>query len=103
MNDDLNTPKALGIIHDMLNDHGNPVKKLELVKKFDNILGLRFNIPAQYSPKEDDKIAKKMAEYAEFRANKQFVQSDALRKEIEALGYEVRDTENGPYVVKKFF
>ena len=29
--------------------------------------------------------------------------TDALRKEIEALGYEVRDTENGSRLVKKLF
>jgi cysteinyl-tRNA synthetase len=48
-------------------------------------------------------IIEKLAQYNECRANKQFMQSDALRKELEDLGYEVRDTENGSRLVKKLF
>jgi cysteinyl-tRNA synthetase len=102
--DDLNAPQALAVIHEMLAGHGSPIRKLELIKKFDGVLNLGLNVPTQpYSQEKDQKIAEKVREYAQFRANKQFVQSDALRKEIEALGYSVRDTENGPYIVKKFF
>ena len=102
--DDLNAPQALAVIHEMLADHGSPTGKLELIKKFDKILGLGLNAPMQpYSQENDQKIAGKIKEYEQFRANKQFVQSDALRKEIESLGYSVRDTESGPYIVKKFF
>ncbi len=104
INDDLNTPKALGILHDMLRDHGSPAKKLELVKQFDKVLGLSLEVPIRaYSHQKDEKIAKKVEEYKKLRDNKQFTQSDALRKDIESLGYSIRDTEHGPYVSKIFF
>ena len=50
---------------------------------------------ALYNAGEEAEIAEKLEEYEEFRINKQFVQSDALRKEIEAVrirstGYERR-------------
>ena len=104
MNDDLNVPQALAIFHDMLNGpDGNPVEKIALARKFDAVLGLRLEDAMAYSPQEDKKIADKLEQYKELRSNKQFIQSDALRKEIEALGYSIRDTDHGPYVAKRFF
>jgi cysteinyl-tRNA synthetase len=103
INDDLNTPQALGILHAMLADNENPSRKLALLKKFDTVLGLGLDVPMNFLAQEDEKVAEMKLKYQQCRANKQFVQSDALRKEIEALGFEVRDTENGPQVVKKFF
>lgn len=103
INEDLNTSQALATLHDMLNDHGSPKKKLELVKKFDDVLGLQFANAMHHSRIEDSEIVEKQRQYDQLRANKQFVQSDALRKEIEGLGYSVRDTETGSYIVKKFF
>jgi cysteinyl-tRNA synthetase len=100
INDDLNTPKALGIVFDMLKDKEVPAKiKRSLLTAFDTVLGLNILQTEVISPE----IQEKAKQYQQFRVNKQFVQSDALRKEIEGLGYSVRDTENGPYIVKKFF
>ena len=49
------------------------------------------------------KITEKFEEYQTFRTNKQFIQSDALRKELESVGYEVRDEAKSSSLVKKFF
>jgi cysteinyl-tRNA synthetase len=104
MNDDLNTPQALALLHEMLGDHGTAQTKMALVKKFDEVLGLGLETPIKaYTGKKDAEIESKIDEYKKFRASKQFVQSDALRKELESLGYEVRDTEHGPHIVKRFF
>jgi cysteinyl-tRNA synthetase len=104
INDDLNTSQALGIFNEILNDGGSPTEKLELVKKFDQVFGLGLaGLPMEYSPENDEEIGGKVAEYNELRSNKQFIQSDALRNEIEALGYTVRDTAEGAYIVKRFF
>ena len=35
-----------------------------------------------------------------FRGNKQFTQADALRKEIEALGFNIEDTPTGPLILR---
>ena len=52
-----------------------------------------------------DKIPSQITALAEkrelYRSNKQFAQSDALRKEIEGLGYIIEDTPAGPLVLKK--
>ena len=101
LRDDLNTPQALAAMFDVIKDKDLSVKeKRVLFDSFDQTLGLDIARKAEEIPPH---IAGKLKEYDEYRTNKQFVQSDALRKEIEALGYEVRDTENGSHLVKKFF
>jgi cysteinyl-tRNA synthetase len=106
VDDDLNMSRALALAHTMLGVKTIPhLERLNLIKKFDRILGLNLAdaIQSKQGQELSGQIIEKLDQYKEFRANKQFVQSDALRKEIEDLGYEVRDTENGPMVVKKFF
>jgi cysteinyl-tRNA synthetase len=101
--DDLNVAEAFAILHKMVAATDiDPKNKLSLLEKWDQFLGLNMR-KAYYDPAEEAKIADKLGEYAACRGSKQFIQSDALRKEIESLGYEVRDTEQGPRVVKKFF
>jgi cysteinyl-tRNA synthetase len=105
MDDDLNTPQALAILHEMLADDGDPKEKLALVKQSDKILGLGL----ERAMADDDaagntgEIAEKARLYSELRGNKQFIQSDALRKEIEALGYSIRDAKDGSRIQKRYF
>jgi cysteinyl-tRNA synthetase len=104
INDDLNAPKALGIVFEMLKDKKiKAVTKRDLLAVFDTVLDL--NILPQITQNEPvlKKVQEMLEKYEQFRGNKQFMQSDALRKEIEALGYEVRDAEKGSHLVKKFF
>jgi cysteinyl-tRNA synthetase len=105
INDDLNTPKALAVMHEMLRQPLSAIEKLRLITQFDSVLGLSLATPMQHYPQNEQNIMGKFKEYKESRANKQFMQSDALRKEIEELGYSIRDTENGSELisVKKFF
>jgi cysteinyl-tRNA synthetase len=105
MDDDLNTPQALAILHEILADNGNPQERLALVKQCDKVLGLGLEgAMADASAAENDpKIAEMARIYADLRGNKQFIQSDALRKEIEALGYSIRDTKDGSRIRKRFF
>lgn len=105
ISDDLNTSQALAILHEMLADNGDRAKTLDLVKRFDTVLGLGLTtaMQSQGIHENDQEITEKMRVYNELRSNKQFVQSDALRKEIEALGYSVRDSKEGSIVKKRFF
>jgi cysteinyl-tRNA synthetase len=103
LNDDLNTSRALAVLQEMVRSSLSNAQKINAIKKFDTVLDLKLEIPMQSSTEKDLKVLDKIEQYRQCRANKQFVQSDALRKEIEALGYQVRDTENGPQAVKKFF
>jgi cysteinyl-tRNA synthetase len=103
LDDDLNVAQAFAVLHELIDaPDAHPKDKLELLGAWDTFLGLGLK-NALYDPGAEAAIAGKIADYKAFRANKQFIQSDALRNEIEGLGYEVRDTSEGPYVVKKFF
>jgi cysteinyl-tRNA synthetase len=105
VDDDLNTSQALAVLHEMLGDSGDPTEKLTLVKHFDTILGLDLATAMEEATVSeiDPAIAEKIRIYNELRSNKQFVQSDALRKEIEALGYSIRDSKDGSVIKKRFF
>jgi cysteinyl-tRNA synthetase len=105
MDDDLNTPRALAILHEMLADNGRPKEKLALVKQCDKVLGLGLEsaMVNATAVENDPKIAEMARIYADLRGNKQFIQSDALRKEIEALGYSIRDAKDGSRIRKRFF
>jgi cysteinyl-tRNA synthetase len=101
LSDDLNTPVALAMMFDVIKDKNLSAKeKRVLLDSFSQTLGLDIVRKDEELPPF---IIEKLAQYNECRANKQFMQSDALRKELEDLGYEVRDTENGSRLVKKLF
>lgn len=101
LSDDLNTPQALAVMFDLVKNEDLSVKeKRVLFDGFDQTLGLNISGKAEEIPPH---ITAKLEKYNEYRTNKQFMQSDALRKELEALGYEVRDTDHGSRLVKKFF
>ncbi len=98
INDDLNTPKALAVLWDLIGDKSIwPKNKLRLIYELDEVLGLRLKETAKFSrpPVKLTTLVKKREKH---RANKQFVQADRLRKRIEALGYTVEDTPQGPFV-----
>lgn len=101
INNDLNTPLALSTLHVMLGDKSvTPATKISLVENFDRILGLNLLRPIK-KPEIPLKIKKLAQNREEARRNKQFIQSDRLRKEIDALGYIVQDTPDGPVIKPK--
>ena len=102
MEDDFNTPAALAVIFSLINENQKQVwelsrKSAKMLKKFiKNKLEL-FGIGLK-SVKIPLKVRHLASKRELFRTNKQFIQSDVLRKEIEALGYIVEDTPRGPFL-----
>ena len=104
LDNDLNTQKALSILMEILKDErlaGSA--KSDIAAGFGEIFGLNVTRATLKTGPTSKEIREKFDEYKALRGNKQFVQSDALRAELERLGYEVRDTEDGSVIVKKFF
>ncbi len=100
VSDDLNTPKAVSLVWQIIKDNTlSPKVKKQLLFKFDTVLGLDLNKIKPF--KTPTKIKGLAARREIFRANKQFIQADTLRKKIEALGYVVEDTPQGPRVLRK--
>lgn len=97
--DDLDTPRALSLLWDVLKDENmSPADKKATILDFDKVLGLGFD------KLKEEKIPKKVLELVgarrQARQNKDFKRSDELRKEINALNYEVKDTAEGQKVSK---
>lgn len=100
ISDDLNTPKALSIVWQIIKDNRlSSAAKKQLLLEFDKILGLGLD---KIKPiKIPQKIKKLAAQREKLRVNKQFIQADRLRKKIEKLGYRIEDTVSGLRVRKK--
>ncbi len=105
MEDDFNTPQAMTVLFDLMNAGNKNMWRLNptQAKKISSfiieslstlgIANLVLKVPEQ---------VKKLAENRELsRTSKQFSRSDALRKEIETLGFVVEDTPAGPLVLPK--
>ena len=98
INDDLNTPKMLSVVWELIKDKNTqPKDKRTLLLMWDNILGLNINrYSSQHNqPKIPLKIKQMAKKREELRVNKQFIPADLLRKQIEKLGYNIKDTTNG--------
>ncbi len=99
---DFNTPVALGTIFHCVN-YGNKLiwqmnkKSLKETKDFIK-KGLELFGISTKLPKIPLKIKGMAAQREKLRDNKQFTQSDALRKEIEGLGYITEDTPWGQLI-----
>jgi len=113
INDDLNMPKALAILWDLLRDK-KAEGKMETIKEMEKVFGFIFRhyvlvaetgrFKLSFSPVEIYKIpaeVNKLKDEREIaRKNKNWQKADEIRRKIEKLGYKIEDTVKGP-VVKK--
>jgi cysteinyl-tRNA synthetase len=101
ISNDLNLPQALAILWEVVNDNElNNDDKYTLTQKFDCVLGLNLD-SAQANPIEiPEEIQKLINMRDEARKNRDFAESDNLRKQIEDLGFAVKDTPDGTQITK---
>jgi cysteinyl-tRNA synthetase len=100
INDDIDTPKALALIWDMIKDqkiYRN--NKHSLLLDFDKVLGL--GLQKRNFAQIPEEVEHLLQERDMARADKDFAKSDELRKKIEDLGFEVKDTAEGSRVAPK--
>lgn len=105
VNDDLNTPRALALVFEVLKSEISPADKRATIINFDRVLGLNLEreIDTLKNTSADIpiKVSNLVAERELARKNKQYDRSDMLRNEILSMGYVVEDSEQGPRVTKK--
>ncbi len=99
--DDLNMSAALAVARAVLKDEKlNSFEKRRLVENFDKVFGLKLaerdEVPADIPAEVMEMVNKR----EEMRKTKQWAESDALRKEIEAKGFKVSDFFDGVTVEK---
>jgi len=93
INDDLNLPRALAVVWDMVKDEKvNNKKKYKVLMEFDRVLGLRLDsIKVGKLPKEITLLIEKR-EHA--RLQKHWDDADKLRDQLKKKGYLIEDTSN---------
>lgn len=104
MYNDLDMPKAIAEIWKLIRavnknpDRYNPNELRKLFADFDRVLGLGL------SGVKKEKIPARLLQLAReretYRKQKAWAEADMLRKEIESLGYIIKDTPEGPHVKK---
>ena len=100
INDDLNMPRAMAIVQEMLKSKISDAQKYSTIMDFDRVLGLQLDELDQ-DQALPTALQKLVDARQQARKEKDFATSDQLRAEIEALGYQVQDTPDGMKVVKK--
>jgi len=94
VNDDLNMPRALAVVQEMLKSDIPASEKHGTILEFDRVLGLGLDqvdkgeeLPAEVRQLVEDR--------RRARESKNWAESDRLRDAIQALGYIVKDTRDG--------
>jgi cysteinyl-tRNA synthetase len=99
INDDLDMPRALALLHNMLKtDNLKNSEKYALILDFDKIFGLELDKEEKFQV--PDEIKKLIEKREQARKTGNFALADKLREEIRAKGYWVDDTEKGPEIKK---
>lgn len=99
VNDNLNIPKALALVWEILKDTNiaNADKKATLLD-FDNVFG--FCLATIHEEKIPDEIMRLSSERDVARNEKNWSRSDEIRVQIESMGYKIKDTD-GETVISK--
>ena len=106
VNDDLNLPEAFAALFALIRESNSALRDaaftpasaaavLAVFDRMDSVLGvIRFG---RVKPSDDlpPEVAELVAARAEARKNKQWAESDRLRDELAAMGWEVRDSKEG--------
>ena len=100
INDDLNMPRAMAVVQEMLKSSMGDADKHATILDYDRVLGLSLDQvdKAEELPQE---IKNLVAERQAARDAKDWAASDRLRDTIQNLGYLVQDTKEGMQVIKK--
>ncbi len=89
MSDDLNTPRALPVLDEMLGDKKlSPATRLKALAVFDDVLGLKLatltrealRVKPAHAAISPEAIEARLAERKDARAAKDFARSDAIRR-----------------------
>jgi cysteinyl-tRNA synthetase len=101
INDDLNMPRALAVVWDLVRSDAPAATRKATLLKMDEVLGLDL---ASWKPKQEDvpaEVSSLLEARTQARQEKRWADADAIRAQVTALGFEIEDTAQGPKVKKK--
>lgn len=105
VNDDLNMPKALAVVWELVKSDNPTSAKAASLFKMDRVLGLNLRKGSSAISEEKqivpEAVKKLLRERESLRKARKYGQADQVRKSIEDLGYEIQDMEKGTRVRKR--
>jgi len=103
--DDFNTPRALAEVFELVGEANRGEvdggEAAGVIAEMLEIVGLSTLTQPDEGAEADDRAQELMEAREEARASKDFARADALRDELAELGWEVRDSAEGPSLVPK--
>ena len=99
--DDLDMPGALAVVWEMLKDNIPDYDKRDLLLDWDQVLGLRLSHVSRITYHVPEEVEELIMKREELRKEKKWEEADEVRKQIEAMGYWVEDTEVGAKLKNK--
>lgn len=110
LGNDLNTSSALTVLFDVLKSNLNNNSKIELIKKFDTVLGLDLLKHIGKEEQNEQNIDENLLEYVnqkikertQAKAEKNYALADQIRNELLEKGITLIDTKEGTKVNIKF-
>lgn len=103
ISDDLNTPRAMQVLHTMLASSETTGRRFDILKDFDRVLALDLNPEAakEHITPVGSELEKLLKDYETARREKRFSDSDIIRKEFAAKGIIVEDSPDGTSRLRK--
>src|SRR3990167_11063488 len=101
ISDDLQAPKAVAVLWEIVKSNLPPDEKLRLIFEIDEVLGLNLKNAKFFAVEIPEEIKKLAEEREAARLAKDFQKSDELRKIIAGKGFSVKDTDEGYKISKK--
>jgi cysteinyl-tRNA synthetase len=102
LNNDLDTPKAIATMWELMRSGAPSGAKLASLFKLDKVLGLNLRKIYLAARKIPSDVKALLKERQAARKAKDFNKSDALRQQIDEKGYALDDTPDGVKLKKKF-
>ncbi len=101
INNDLDLPVAISIVREAARTNKiEPAERRHLILDFDRVLGLRLDTVIPKAPVTlNDEVLELVRQRDAARTAHNWKESDRLRDQLKALGFEVRDTAKGTQLV----
>ena len=98
---DLNMPKAVSIVWELLRSGYPDEAKAETLYKMDEILGLRIKEKSEELRNVPESVKQMVKERQELRKVRKYNAADQIRAKIERMGYVIEDSSEGTKILRK--
>lgn len=99
LDDDINMPKAIAVMWDLLKSEIPEADKVATILRMDDVLGLRIEDYVGFEiPEKVLSLAKVRQEY---RKSGIWDKADVVRREIESMGFQIEDADGSDFKIKR--